>query len=170
MVALNDVIVDDDRGLTQIDHLVRSAIGVLVLETKTLSGWISGTPLCRVWVQQIGSGESASVTTFQSPLWQNLRHVRAVEAVMASFGVLVSGRVVSAGAAQLADELRPVVLLLGEIGSVVAPNTGFEPTSLEAAWRPSPPLRRVERGAVTSMRRRYSVDTLKAPLAAAPSR
>ena len=134
VVALNDVILADDCGLTQIDHLVRSATGVLVLETKTLSGRISGTPLCRAWVQQIGSGESATVTTFQNPLWQNLRHVQAVEAVVAPFGVPVSGHVVSAGAAQLADELRPVVVPLGEIGRLVGvPEPGR--TSLEAAWR-----------------------------------
>lgn len=105
--ALHDVILEDDRGLTQIDHLVRSPAGVLVLETKTLSGWISGTPLSRTWVQEIGSGESATVTTFQNPLWQNLRHVRAVEAVMTPFGVPVSGHVVSAAAAQLAMGCRP---------------------------------------------------------------
>ena len=133
--ALHDIIMEDDRGLTQIDHLVRSASGVLVLETKTLSGRISGTPLCRTWVQRIGSGESATATTFQNPLWQNLRHVRAVEAVVAPFGVPVSGHVVSAGAAQLADELRAVVVPLGEIGRLVglAPEPGR--TSLEAAWR-----------------------------------
>lgn len=135
VTALHDVILEDDRGLTQIDHLMRSASGVLVLETKTLSGRINGTPLCRVWVQQIGSGESATVTTFQSPLWQNLRHVRAVEAVVAPFGEMVSGRVVLAGAAQLSDELLPVVVPLGEIGRLVGLTSGSGRASLEAAWR-----------------------------------
>ena len=132
--ALHDVILENDRGLTQIDHLVRSASGVLVLETKTLSGRISGTPLCRAWVQQIGSGESATVTTFQNPLWQNLRHVRAVEAVVAPYGLPVSRRDVSAGAAELADELRAVVLPLGEIGRLVGVTPEPGRTSLEAAW------------------------------------
>ena len=32
--ALNDVIIADDRGLTQIDHLVLTPAGIVVLETK----------------------------------------------------------------------------------------------------------------------------------------
>ncbi len=108
---------------------------VLVFETKTLNGRISGTPLCGRWVQTIGSGEGATVKTFQNPLWQNLRHVRAVEEVVAPLNVPVSGHVVSAAAAQLADELRPVVVSPGEIARLVARRPWFKRTSLEAAWR-----------------------------------
>ena len=85
--ALHDVILKHDRGLTQIDQLVRGADRLLVLETKTLGGRISGTPLCASWTQHLGHGELERVTVFQSPIWQNLRHVRAVEAVVAPLGV-----------------------------------------------------------------------------------
>ena len=90
--ALHDVILEDDRGLTQIDHLVRSPAGVLVLETKTLGGRISGTPLCSSWTQHLGAGELERRTAFQNPLWQNLRHVRAVEAIVAALDVPVIGK------------------------------------------------------------------------------
>ena len=119
---------------TQIDHVVRGPEALLVLETKTLSGWISGTPLCRTWVQRIGSGEGATVTTLQNPLWQNLRHVRAVEAVVAPFRVPVSGHVVSAGAAQLADELRPIMVPLEEIGRLMVVRSAAALAGMDKAW------------------------------------
>jgi hypothetical protein len=88
--ALSDVTLEDECGLRGADRL-------LMPETKTLSGRISGTPLGASWTQYLGHGESERVTVFQSPLWQNLRHVRAVEAVVAPLDVPVIGHVVMAG-------------------------------------------------------------------------
>ncbi len=107
--ALSDVILEDERDLTQIDHLVRGADRLLVIETKTLGGRIGGTPLCASWTQYLGNGELERVTVFQSPLWQNLRHVRAVEAVVAPLDGPVSGHVVMAGPAVLTADLHTVV-------------------------------------------------------------
>ena len=118
--ALSDVILEDERGLTQIDHLVRGTDRLLVLETKTLGGRISGTPLCESWTQHLGPGELERVTVFQSPLWQNLRHVRAVEAVVAPLGVPVIGHVVMAGPAALSAELQTVVTPLAALAGVIA--------------------------------------------------
>jgi len=39
--ALHDVVLADALGHTQIDHLVRTTQGIVVIETKTFSGWIS---------------------------------------------------------------------------------------------------------------------------------
>ena len=132
--ALHDVILEDERGLTQIDHVVRGPDAVLVLETKTLGGRISGTPLCATWTQYLGEGERETVTAFQSPLWQNLRHVRAVEAVVAPLGVPVSGHVVLAGRATLPEELRPITVPLEKIGRLFVARSPTAPAAMDMAW------------------------------------
>ena len=133
--ALSDVILEDERGLTQIDHLVRGTDRLLVLETKTLGGRISGTPLCASWTQHLGHGELERVTVFQSPLWQNLRHVRAAEAFVAPLGVPVIGHVVMAGPAALSAELQTVVTPLAALAGVIAaPMPLAAGRDTEAAW------------------------------------
>ncbi len=47
--ALHDVVLADTFGHTQVDHLVRTAQGIVVIETKTFAGWISGTLYGAQW-------------------------------------------------------------------------------------------------------------------------
>ena len=67
-------------GTTQIDHVFVSRFGVFVVETKNMSGWIFGNERHRRWTQVFRGGKKY---TFQNPLRQNYRHVKAVEAVLA---------------------------------------------------------------------------------------
>lgn len=64
----------DGQGTTQIDHVVISPFGILVIETKNYRGWIFGTEKQREWTQQIYRRKSR----FQNPLHQNQLHVRAL--------------------------------------------------------------------------------------------
>lgn len=64
-----------DGSSTQIDHVVISPYGVFVLETKHMQGWIFGTEKQRTWTQQIYRHRSS----FQNPLHQNWRHIKALE-------------------------------------------------------------------------------------------
>lgn len=74
--ALHDVIVRDARGLTQVDHLVRLADGIAVLEAKAHGGTVTGHVWARRWVQEFRGGRVR--TAFPNPVRQNHRHVLAV--------------------------------------------------------------------------------------------
>jgi hypothetical protein len=89
MDALHDVVLPDGRGgLTQVDHLVLTAAGILVVETKNYGGMIFGRGGEPTWTQRVGRQTHA----FQNPLRQNHLHVQAVRALAP--GVPVMERVV----------------------------------------------------------------------------
>ena len=62
---LHDVILPDDRGLTQIDHLVLAPAGIIVLETKNYAGKIYA----------YGRRKNA----MHNPQDQNYRHRKSIE-------------------------------------------------------------------------------------------
>jgi hypothetical protein len=115
MPAVHDVVLTDDRGRTQTDRLVRTPFGIVVLETKRLSGVVTGTVSAALWRHEVGGGPTvvqsrgrrwrpkrsiqteAVVTWFQNPLRQNYRHVMAVRHVIGDSDVPVRGHVVSGG-------------------------------------------------------------------------
>lgn len=135
--ALHDVILRDAWGLTQVDHLVRLADGIAVLETKAYSGRVTGGLRDRHWVQHLRAGQVR--TAFGNPLLQNYRHVMAVRE-LAGAGVPVDGLVVSAGsAARFCGELESAVVRLSDLAArlctVRAPVGACSPARLDAAWR-----------------------------------
>lgn len=67
-----------DGSTTQIDHVVVSPYGLFVLETKHLQGWIFGTEKQPTWTQTIYRHRSS----FQNPLRQNWRHIKALQEVL----------------------------------------------------------------------------------------
>lgn len=76
--ALHDVTLRTPDGTTQIDHVFVSRYGVFVVETKNFSGWIFGRPLQSTWTQKI----YRTTRTFQNPLRQNYKHIKALEALL----------------------------------------------------------------------------------------
>ncbi len=141
--ALHDVVLADALGHTQIDHLVRTTQGIVVIETKTFSGWITGTLYSAEWTQHLAGGRIRH--RFQNPVRQNHRHCKAVEAAITGLTVPVHGRIVG----------RPGALLRGagggaDPGAGAGPACGGQPVdgarghwrverSLEAAGDPRPP-------------------------------
>ncbi len=132
--ALHDVIVRDAWGLTQVDHLVRLADGIAVLETKAFAGTVTGHVGDRRWVQELRGGRVR--TAFGNPVMQNERHVRAVRRVAGS-GVAVCGLVVSAGAARFCGELEGAVVGLDGLAARLraGPAVACDVRRLDAAWR-----------------------------------
>ena len=132
--ALHDVIVRDAWGLTQVDHLVRLADGIAVLETKAFGGTVTGHVGDRRWVQELRGGRVR--TAFRNPVRQNERHVRAVRRVAGS-GVPLCGLVVSAGAARFCGELEGAVVGLDGLAARLraGPAVVCDVRRLDAAWR-----------------------------------
>lgn len=64
-----------DGSTTQIDHIFISRFGIFVVETKNMKGLIIGEERQKQWTQQF----SSTSFTFQNPLHQNYKHVKALE-------------------------------------------------------------------------------------------
>jgi len=134
--ALHDVVLRDSRGLTQIDHLVRLADGIAVLETKAFGRTVTGRVNDRQWVQHWREGQVRTV--FADPLLQNHRHVQAVRELVGA-GVAVAGLVGLAGPARFSGELEHAVVRLDELATRLcrmrATIGTCDPARLDAAWR-----------------------------------
>jgi hypothetical protein len=132
--ALHDVILADSRGLTQIDHLVLGPDAIIVLETKTYSGFITGSLHSQEWTQHLAGG--ATRTNFQNPFRQNHRHCLATLEIVGDPNVVVRGYVVSAGKAKLADALVGVVVQINNLSDILIPNNGplADQNALLLAW------------------------------------
>jgi hypothetical protein len=132
--ALHDVLLADLFGLTQVDHLARGPDCILVIETKRYGGHITGSLRGDVWVQDLAGGEARY--SFRSPIRQNCRHCRAVEAVLAGLDVPVVGYVVSAGSATFCAELAAVVVPLVRLAEMfhATPPRAHTPAHMEMAW------------------------------------
>jgi restriction system protein len=50
---IKNVTLPTEDGTTQIDHIVVSAFGVFVIETKNMKGWIFGNAKQKQWTQKI---------------------------------------------------------------------------------------------------------------------
>jgi len=132
--ALHDVILEDSRGLTQIDHLVLGLDAILVLETKTFSGVIAGGLHSREWTQYLAQGTTR--TNFQNPLRQNHRHCAAAVEIVGDPAVLVRGYVVSAGKAWFGDTLAGVVVDIDNLADIFIPDDSrrADRNALRLAW------------------------------------
>ena len=65
----HNLIIPGKSGTTQIDHLLVSAFGLFIVETKNMTGWIFGSESQPKWTQSI-YGRNYS---FQNPLRQTFR-------------------------------------------------------------------------------------------------
>ncbi len=63
-----------DDGTTQIDHILVTKKGILVIETKNWSGYIYGKAEDATWTQVLPSGKNI----YQNPIRQNYKHWLAI--------------------------------------------------------------------------------------------
>jgi hypothetical protein len=75
---MNHVTIRMDDGTTQVDHILVSRFGVFVIETKDFSGWIFAGATDPTWTQV----HFRRKFRFQNPIFQNFRHLRAVQGLL----------------------------------------------------------------------------------------
>lgn len=75
---LNHITLRLPDGTTQIDHILISRFGVLVIETKDYKGWIFADSQRPTWTQVFPNGKFQ----FQNPIFQNMRHLQAVRSLL----------------------------------------------------------------------------------------
>ena len=72
---LTNIVIPASDGTTQIDQLVFSRYGIFVLEIKNFKGWIFGKKRDSRWTRVY----SKSKQSFQNPLRQNYKHIKALQ-------------------------------------------------------------------------------------------
>jgi hypothetical protein len=75
---MNHVTLQLKDGTTQVDHILVSRFGVFVIETKDYKGWIFANADQSKWTQVLFRYKFR----FQNPIFQNRRHVRAVQGLL----------------------------------------------------------------------------------------
>ena len=75
---MNHVTLQMKDGTTQVDHILVSRFGVFVIETKDYKGWIFANANHANWTQVLFKLKFR----FQNPIFQNIRHVRAVQGLL----------------------------------------------------------------------------------------
>lgn len=77
-LLLSDVMIKDEKGTHQIDHIVISKFGIFVIEVKNYGGLIVGNEYKEMWAQYLG----ANKFYFRNPIYQNYSHIKALEKLL----------------------------------------------------------------------------------------
>ena len=77
----NNVLIPSGGGTTQIDHIVVSAHGIFVIETKNYKGWIYGSQYSYKWTQNL-YGKKYELF---NPIIQNNGHIRALKRLIPGY-------------------------------------------------------------------------------------
>ena len=87
--CFHDVLLPTREDTTQIDHIVIVGYTCFVIETKAYAGWIFGNEKAKTWTQSLNKHSRFS---FQNPIRQNYKHIKAIEPYLE--GLKVVGLVV----------------------------------------------------------------------------
>lgn len=77
-IILNDIMIENENGTHQIDHIVISKFGIFVIEMKNYSGMIIGDEFYDKWTQYLGKNKYS----FKNPIQQNYGHVKSLEELL----------------------------------------------------------------------------------------
>ncbi len=117
---MNHVTLQMKNGTTQVDHILVSRFGVFVIETKDYKGWIFANAKQANWTQVLFKRKFK----FQNPIFQNIRHVRAVQDLLDFLppGAIKSA-VVFTGEAQFKTEIPEGVFRLSGLTNYMREQT-----------------------------------------------
>lgn len=79
--VVNNIVIKNDEGTSQIDHAVVSDFGIFVIETKNFKGWIVGGEKSEFWTQVIFKYRNK----FYNPLLQNSGHIKALKKCLVDY-------------------------------------------------------------------------------------
>jgi len=105
--SFNNVLLQGEKGTTQIDHIIVSKYGVFVVETKERSGWIFGSETDREWTQVFPTKKKVR---FQNPLRQNYLHTETLKDCLGIERNKIHSLIVFWGDCELKTQLPPNVV------------------------------------------------------------
>jgi len=79
--VINNVIIGNKSGSSQIDHILVSRYGIFVIETKNYKGWIFGHESAYDWTQTLYKKKYK----FRNPIMQNWGHINSLKFVLSEF-------------------------------------------------------------------------------------
>ena len=113
---LNNVTLDYKDGTTQIDHILITENGILVIETKHYTGWLFAHERQPQWTQVIYKVKYK----FLNPILQNQKHLKAVRHLLDFLpSDQIQGLVVFSGDAQFKTEIPRNVIHIEDLSSYV---------------------------------------------------
>lgn len=77
-IILNNIMIKDEWGTHQIDHIVISKYGIFIIETKFYYGYITGNEYSEQWLRKRGK----SKIYFHNPIHQNYGHIKALANIL----------------------------------------------------------------------------------------
>lgn len=75
---LNDIMIENEKGTHQIDHIIISKYGIFVIEMKNYYGLIIGDEFNKKWMQYLGKRKYQ----FKNPIHQNYGHAKTLEELL----------------------------------------------------------------------------------------
>ena len=109
--VLNDILLRTSHGTCQIDHIVLSPYRIFVIETKNISGKITGNDEWKEWYWH-GKGFNK---TIYNPVMQNLRHVEVLSDTLGLSADSFISIIVFTGKAHIRVETSHAVMFLGQL-------------------------------------------------------
>lgn len=76
--VMNDIMLKDELGTHQIDHIVLSNKGIFVIEMKNYYGLIKGREYDSKWCQYLGKNKFF----FNNPIHQNFGHIKCLSSLL----------------------------------------------------------------------------------------
>ncbi len=113
---LNNVTVNYQDGTTQIDHILITQNGILVIEAKHYSGWLFANEKQKQWTQVLFKVKHR----FQNPIFQNKKHISAIQNILEFVPKgHIQGLVVFTGDAQFKTDVPEGVINITQLGDYV---------------------------------------------------
>ncbi|WP_428243523.1 nuclease-related domain-containing protein [Gynuella sp.] len=110
--VLNNITLPYGDGTTQIDHILITQNGILVIETKHYSGWLFANETQKKWTQV----KFHIKRQFQNPIFQNKKHVLAVQKLLDFLpSEEIKSLVVFTGDAEFKTEIPKGVIHIDEL-------------------------------------------------------
>jgi len=110
---LNDIMLRNVNGTTQIDHVVLSEYGIFVIETKNYDGLIYGSEKDRMWTQVMNKN---SKFRFMNPLRQNYGHVKELQELTGEKHI---ESIVAFAGGRIMTDVPPNVIMLKDLNRYV---------------------------------------------------
>ncbi len=131
--VINNVIVPNQQGTSQIDHVVVSPYGVFVIETKNFSGRIYGTENGDQWKETF---RTTGATSFRNPIKQNWGHIYALAGYLNLDKRAFKPVIVFSNAAELKVETTTPVLYMSQLRKHILSYTQeiIPPAEVEAIY------------------------------------
>jgi len=117
--VIDNAIFRTPDGTTQIDHILITPFGIFVIETKNMSGWIFGGVKQKKWTQVLYKNK----ISFQNPIFQNYKHIMAIQDLIGVDRRLIFNIVVFVGYAKFKSIMPSNIIRISELQKYIKSHT-----------------------------------------------